>query len=199
MPRPPSSLQSLGLLLLLVVGLGLLVFRGRTSSSSPPPSPSPTPDRPADSPARPRGTLMFSKDIAPLNYRHCTEFWLQVVPHDAAALTLLAAAQRAQDTRETVAYFEQKLAANLRVGWASANAGAQQDRGRIRSRYRSRPRLRVAGRPRPSNRYGRRDAARTRRRGRLRYQGSARMLPPFANRTEPPSPHPQPALRCAPP
>lgn len=40
------------------------------------------------------------------------EFWLQVVPRDDAALRLLAAAQRAQDTQETVAYFEQKLAAN---------------------------------------------------------------------------------------
>ncbi|GDY20805.1 hypothetical protein LBMAG56_21510 [Verrucomicrobiota bacterium] len=37
------------------------------------------------------------------------EFWLQVVPADSTALNRLAAAQRTQDTRETVAYFEQKL------------------------------------------------------------------------------------------
>ena len=66
--------------------------------------------------------------------------------------------------------------------------------GRIRTHcpqpwYRSRPRLRVAGRPRPSNRSGRRDAARTRRRGRLRYAGSVKMRPLRSSRPAAP-------LRC---
>ena len=40
------------------------------------------------------------------------EFWLQVVPHDGAALSLLDAAQRAQNTRESVAYFDHKIQAD---------------------------------------------------------------------------------------
>ena len=46
-----------------------------------------------------------------------------------------------------------------------------------RPRYRSRPRLRVAGRPRPGHWFRRRDAARTRRRGRLRYRGQWQDVP----------------------
>ena len=59
-------------------------------------------------------------------------------------------------------------------GFAQSKSGGVEVAGRVRALphpgYRSRPRLRVAGRPRPSNRSGRRDAARTRRRGRLRYR-----------------------------
>ena len=65
-----------------------------------------------NSAANPRNPNHPPKTVryGPQSTDEMAEFWLQVVPADGTALNRLAAAQRAQDTRETVAYFEQKLA-----------------------------------------------------------------------------------------
>ena len=93
MPRASTSRPALVLLLLLAVGLGLLVFRERTPRS---PSPSPALDRPAVPPPRPRGTITFNKDIAPLIHRHCAECHRPDAPGPFSLLTYADVHKRAR-------------------------------------------------------------------------------------------------------